>query len=335
MSCNTQPIRVGFVGLSAKGWASSALALVLFRELLKSVYILTAVSTTNATSAAGSAKKHSEAAGVPVKAFHGDTKQIARDLDVDLVALAIKTPAHAEAVRPVIEAGKDVFVEWPLGKSLAETVELAQLAKEKGVRTLVGLQSWQSPLVTKVREFIAEGKIGRVLSAAWVAHKGTELPFWAPIHVESEWNLDPANDAPAPFLHAWALHGVIGHNVSAFTRMLGPLASVSATATTAFPKPTRTVPSPFPDHYAFSGPLSDHPGALFTALFGTGGVANPLKPTFTFIVDGDKGSVVVESYAAGASYVHIAPPEKIYLNGEEVKLEDVPFVGTVQRNWAA
>ena len=44
-----------------------------------------------------------------------------------------------------------MFSEWPLARNLDEAKELAALAKEAGVRTLIGTQAWQSPLVNKVR----------------------------------------------------------------------------------------------------------------------------------------------------------------------------------------
>lgn len=52
---------------------------------------------------------------------------------------------------PAIQAGKDVFMEWPLGTGVAEAEELANLAKEKGIKTVLGLQSRFVPAVAKVR----------------------------------------------------------------------------------------------------------------------------------------------------------------------------------------
>ena len=72
------------------------------------------------------------------------------DPDVQFVAVSVKAPDHAAAIKPVLAAKKNVFSEWPLGKNLDETKELAALAKEANVRTLIGLQAWQSPLVNKV-----------------------------------------------------------------------------------------------------------------------------------------------------------------------------------------
>ncbi|OBZ74332.1 hypothetical protein A0H81_05769 [Grifola frondosa] len=51
---------------------------------------------------------------------------------------------------PAIERGKDVFCEWPLGNGLNETLEIAEAARRKGIRTMVGSQAWQNPAVKKV-----------------------------------------------------------------------------------------------------------------------------------------------------------------------------------------
>ena len=143
------PIKVGFVGLSSSGWASIALAPGLLQH--PSLYKLTAVSTTSPASASESAKKYSEVVGHPVKPFFGDTSKIANDPDVDLVVVSVKAPAHRDALLPAIEAGKNVFVEWPGGLGLEGSSEIAEAARKKGVRTMIGLQGPHSPVVKKVR----------------------------------------------------------------------------------------------------------------------------------------------------------------------------------------
>jgi predicted dehydrogenase len=142
------PIRVGFVGLSSTGWAASDLAQPL---LSTGKYTITAVSTTNEASAAASAEVQSKAQGnQPVKAYHGDTRSISNDPNVDVVAISVKTPDHANAALAAIEAGKDVFIEWPVGIGLAETKKLAEAAKAKGVRSLIGIQRRYNPAIIKV-----------------------------------------------------------------------------------------------------------------------------------------------------------------------------------------
>ena len=84
------PIRLGFIGLSARGWAFTDLAPPLFDPLLADKYTLTAVCTSSAASANESAAKYTALAKRPVKGYHGDTgyADIANDPEVDMVALA-------------------------------------------------------------------------------------------------------------------------------------------------------------------------------------------------------------------------------------------------------
>ena len=102
------PLRIGVIGLSTQGWASSAHVTAF--DQLKDTIKLTALSTRRAESAKEAAEKYD------VKGYHGDPAQIAQDPNVDLVVVSVAAPYHKEAVWPAIEAGKDVFVEWPLGK---------------------------------------------------------------------------------------------------------------------------------------------------------------------------------------------------------------------------
>ena len=146
------PIRLGVIGLSTKGWASVELIPPLFDPLLADKYTLTAVCTSSEESAKATSAKWSETAGRPVKAYFGKKgyTDIANDPEVDMVVVSVKTPDHYDAVMPAIEAGKDIFVEWAPGKNLEETVRIAEAAKAKGVRSLVGAQGAQGISVNKV-----------------------------------------------------------------------------------------------------------------------------------------------------------------------------------------
>jgi predicted dehydrogenase len=58
-----------------------------------------------------------------------------------------------------------VYCEWPLGRNLAEAVELAAFAKDRGVRTVIGLQSRATPVVNYVKDLVRDGYLGEVMSA--------------------------------------------------------------------------------------------------------------------------------------------------------------------------
>ena len=79
------------------------------------------------------------------------------------MAVAVRVPAHYELSKNAIEAGKHVFCEWPLGANTKEAEELAALARQKNLRTMVGLQRRASPAYLYMRELIQQGYVGQVL----------------------------------------------------------------------------------------------------------------------------------------------------------------------------
>ena len=68
-------------------------------------------------------------------------------------------------------------------EDLAKAQEMEEIAKSKGVRTMVGLQAWQSPFVSKVKEIVESGQIGKALSTTFIGNPGffslKELEFVA------------------------------------------------------------------------------------------------------------------------------------------------------------
>lgn len=92
---------------------------------------------------------------------------------IDLVVCSTRVDTHYKTIKPSIEAGKDVFVEWPLASNVREAEELAALANDKGVKTMVGLQGRVSPVYLRVKDLVQEGKIGKVLSSSITLSGGT------------------------------------------------------------------------------------------------------------------------------------------------------------------
>ena len=151
-------IRVGLIGASASyGWGrrSHIPALLALPE-----YELTAVCTTRQETSEESAKHH----GVPL-AFH-DYHEMVMHPDIDLVSVSVRVPFHYPMVMAALEAGKHVFCEWPLGTNLQEAKEMAALARSKGVRHMVGLQARADPALLRLKELLAEGYAGEVLTCS-------------------------------------------------------------------------------------------------------------------------------------------------------------------------
>jgi predicted dehydrogenase len=67
-------------------------------------------------------------------------------------------------VRAAIAAGKHVYCEWPLTVSSAVAQELAERARDAGVRHVVGLQRRLAPHNRHVRDLIRDGYVGNLRS---------------------------------------------------------------------------------------------------------------------------------------------------------------------------
>lgn len=166
MSSNTSPIRVGIIGLGISQsdftpglWAAKAH----FPYLQASpAFRITAVANSSAKSAQTSIDHYK--LGSDVKAY-GSPSDIAADPNVDFIVVSVRVGTHYALTKPALLAGKDVYVEWPLAATLSQAEELTALAKEKGVKNIVGVQARASPLVIKLRSILKNNEIGTILSS--------------------------------------------------------------------------------------------------------------------------------------------------------------------------
>jgi predicted dehydrogenase len=204
-------IGVGIVGLSAGGgWAGRAHAPAL---AALDDYELRGV----AGSSASSAEAAGEAFDVPLR--FASARELAEHEAIDLVVVAVKVPHHLELVRAALEAGKMVYCEWPLGKSLTEAEELSNLARSRGVRAAVGLQARSSPTFRYVRDLVRGRYVGAVLSTSVIASGAN---WGATFRPGGEYMLDRANGATM-------LSVPFGHTVDVLTMVLGEFTELTAT----------------------------------------------------------------------------------------------------------
>ncbi|KAJ5823045.1 transcription regulator gal80 [Penicillium robsamsonii] len=168
------PIRLGIIGLSADGgWAATA-HLPYLQQSNK--YTITAICN----SSAESSKRAIEQYGLKSAKPFDNPQTMCVSQDIDLVVCAVAVFSHYELIKPAIEAGKDVYVEWPLCATTEQAEEIQQLARRKGVRTIVGLQGCVSHVQTTLEEIIKSGRIGtplvtQISGSACTGETGTRL----------------------------------------------------------------------------------------------------------------------------------------------------------------
>ncbi|KAF6809711.1 oxidoreductase family protein [Colletotrichum sojae] len=298
------PIRVGIVGLSSSAttaWASSAHLPYLLSPRGLSKFQITALLN----SSADAAKRAIAAYELPegTKAY-GSPSDLAADPDVDLVVVSTRVDTHYDAVLPSVEAGKDVYVEWPLAQDVAHAARLADAAKKAGGRTAVGIQGRTVPVHEKIRQLLREGKIGKVLSSEVKAAGGsidrdvlpTGLKYFADKAVGG-------NIVTIGFGHLFdQIQSVLGEATSlkAHSQIQRPRVQIRGPASKEI---VETVTSTVPDLVVATATIasSDHvaEGATLLARFRRG---QPFKgePALVWSINGEKGEIRVTSDATTA-----------------------------------
>lgn len=281
------PVGVGILGLSARGgWGATAHVPAL--EALAGKFELRALSASSAKSAQAAGEKY----GIPL-AFGTPEELVDRD-EVDLVVVAVKVPHHRELVEAAVRAGKNVLCEWPLGNGLAEAEELADLAASAGVRTFVGLQARANPALRYLRDLIAEGYVGDVLSTSVIASGGR----WGPTFPSgSAYLLDRNNGATMltiPF----------GHTIDALSEVLGEFTETTATTAVRRPRVTNVETGEIAamsaaDQLAVTGVLESDAVASIHYRGGTSHGTN-----FHWEINGTEGDLIV---TAPSGHLQLAP----------------------------
>ncbi|PVX75668.1 Gfo/Idh/MocA family protein [Paraburkholderia unamae] len=307
----TRTISVGIIGASPdRGWAAVA-----HIPALKSIpdFALTAVSTTRASTAAESARQFGVA-----HAFDNHHDLVTCP-DVDLVVVAVKVPHHYELVSAALEAGKAVYCEWPLGNGLAETAELAELARRKGLHAVVGLQARSAPAINYVRDLIQQGYVGEVLSTTLI---GSGMN-WGPVMEQpNAYTGDIRNGATM-------LTIPLGHTVDALCHVLGEITEVTATAANRNTRFTvaetgEVLPMTAHDQLCVTGLLGN--GAAL-AIHYRGGVSRGTN--LLWEINGSEGDIQIVSNGGHAQMFELSV---LGARGGETALQALPVPGRYR--WA-
>jgi predicted dehydrogenase len=298
-------IQVGIVGASVqKSWAH--LSHVPAINGLSGLR-LAAVATRNEQTA----RKSAEALGAD--RWFSDPLAMINDDQIDVITISVKVPAHRELVLAALSAGKAVYCEAPLGRTVAEAEEMANAVGS--LHTAIGLQGRLNPAVRRAAELLCSGKIGRPLNARIVS---ATTGFGPEVH--SSHDLFNKTVSGANLLTITA-----GHTLDLIEAVLGQVTEVDALTETLWPAVKLTDTGGHsvretPDHIDVLGRTRS--GAVFTADI-SGGLA-PEDARFTFEIRGSEGRLSLTGahpfgFQAGdlklASNVPFATPEETALSG--------------------
>ncbi len=155
----------------------------------------------------------------PEAKFFSDYREMFAAVGDQIDVVTVSTPDHMHfpIALEAIKRGKPVMVQKPLCNNLWETRVLANLAKEKGVLTVMGNQGATMQGTRILREWIESGMIGDVTEVhywtnrpIWPQGKGLQFPA-KPVPADLNWDVwqgTVATDRPySPDIHPFKWRG--------------------------------------------------------------------------------------------------------------------------------
>ncbi len=265
-------LQVGIIGASAeRGWARDSHVPAVQR--LEGLELGAVVS-------GNQAKSDAAAKAFGARAAYANSQELIHDPAISIVSVCVKVPDHRDLVLSAVEAGKHIYCEWPLGRNLAETEELAAAAEKAGVHVAIGLQTRQNPMLRHARDLVVSGAIGEVLSARILS---STLAFGPKVESAMAFGEDSANGVTLVTIQG-------AHTVDAAIAVLGSLTSVSALTSTQYAQvevgdPPKMFTRSIPDHLFLQAKLASK-GVLGVEVIG-GRPAGEV--TFSFQITGERG----------------------------------------------
>jgi predicted dehydrogenase len=171
--------------------------------------------------------------------------------DIDAVAVVLRVPSHYEPTMAALNAGKHVYTEWPLGQTTAQAQEMADAARAKAVKTMVGLQARANPAIMYLKDLVDSGYVGEVMSCHVSLIRGGVLQRVS----DRTWQRDAS-------LGANTLTIAFGHTVDALRFVVGDFSEVSSVVSTQAKQWLATDTQEFldvtsPDNVLISGRLDN------------------------------------------------------------------------------
>jgi len=153
-----------------------------------------------------------------VARYTTDADELIGDREVDIVYVATPPGEHEAYALRVAAAGKPCYVEKPMARSAAECRRMREAFERAGVPLFVAYYRRALPRFSKVRELLADGALGRLLSVSHV-YQGRANPASAP-----GWREEVVASGGGLFVDLGS------HVVDLLDQLLGPLLEVSGHA---------------------------------------------------------------------------------------------------------
>jgi predicted dehydrogenase len=105
---------------------------------------------------------------------------------VDAVSIVSPDDTHHAVATAALAAGLPVLCEKPLARTVEEAADLARQAERAGIVTKMGFVFRESPALRRLRELVAEGRVGRPHTLVVVSQNAQFMDPAAPLHWKME-----------------------------------------------------------------------------------------------------------------------------------------------------
>ena len=286
---SSDPVRLGIVGVGAL--TLRALLPHLCEDDLEGVVSVDAVCDP----VPGRARDAAATYGV---ARHYDTiEELVADEEIDALTIVSPIGLHAQHGRTALQAGKHVHFNKTMSTRVAEADELIELAERAGLCIVASPGEILRPQLTRTRELIAEGAIGKlswaICGCAFGRYHEQEEPERlgsSKSPIDPTWYFKRPGGGPLYDMTSYALHGI--------TSVLGPARRVTALS-------GLLVPSREFAGREIEAEMDDNTVALLD--FGNGAFA---------VATGTAGGTVIEDFAAACYFGTEGEIRGLLLNGE-------------------
>ena len=231
-----------------------------------------------------------------VKAFAGqwgyestetDWRKLVERQDIDVIDIASPNDTHLEIALAAARAGKMVMCEKPLGRTAAESRQMVEAVEKAKVPNMVWYNYRRVPAVTLAKQFIDEGKLGRIFH-----YRAKFLQDWTiskdlPQGGQGLWRLD------AGIAGSGVTGDLLAHCIDTALWLNGGISKVSGMTETFIKE----------RHHTITGktePVAIDDASLFLARFDNGSLASfeatryarGHKALYTFEINGEHASII-------------------------------------------
>jgi predicted dehydrogenase len=131
--------------------------------------------------------------------------------EADVVCIATPDHWHARMAMDAMEAGKDVYLEKPMTRTITEAIAVTKMAQDKKRVVTIGVQSMADPTWLAAYEYIRAGNIGHVFQGQTSYYRN---------NVEGQWRYYPLTREMTPKTIDWKKF--LGEGVECCGEKIGP-----------------------------------------------------------------------------------------------------------------